>query len=149
MEKRARPPCDRPSTKIALMIEDDPSLCKLLAFYLKHAGYYSFVCTDPEDVLTFLRSVVIEIIILDLILPGLDGVALVREIERCKRRTAPILVISAHEQGSRRAQEINAEGFLMKPFSFAKLIQLVETLVEAHAAQRDGEQLLWLRESRR
>jgi DNA-binding response OmpR family regulator len=58
----------------------------------------------------------------------------VREIERCKRRTAPILVISAHEQGSRRAQEINAEGFLMKPFSFAKLIQLVETLVEAHKA---------------
>ena len=142
MEKRARPPCDRPSTKIALVIEDDPSLCKLLAFYLKHAGYSAFVCTDPEDVLTLLRSVVIEIIILDLILPGLDGVALVREIERCKRHTVPILVISAHEQGSRRAQEINAEGFMRKPFSFAKLIQLVETLVEAHAAQRDGEQLL-------
>lgn len=142
MEKRARPPCDRPSTKIALVIEDDPSLCKVLAFYLKHAGYYAFVCTDPEDVLTLLRSVVIEIIILDLILPGLEGVALVQEIKRCKRHTAPILVISAHEQGSRRAQEINAEGFLMKPFSFAKLIQLVETLVKAHAVQRDGEQLL-------
>lgn len=142
MEKRARPPCDRPSTKWALVIEDDPSLCKLLAFCLKHAGYYSFVCTDPEDVLTLLRSVVIEIIILDLSLPGLDGVALVWEIERCKRRSAPILVISAHEQDSRRAQEIDAEGFMRKPFSFVKLIQLVETLVEAHAAQRSGEQLL-------
>jgi two-component system, OmpR family, phosphate regulon response regulator PhoB len=139
MEKRARPPYDRPSTKMVLVIEDNPSFCKLLAFYLKQAGYYPFVSTDPEDVLTLLRSVVIEIIILDLILPGLDSVALVREIERRKRRTAPILLISAHEQGSSRAQEINAEGFLMKPFSFPKLIQLAETLVEAHAAQRRGE----------
>jgi DNA-binding response OmpR family regulator len=47
---------------MALVIEDDPSLCKLLAFYLKHAGYYPFVCTDPEDVLTLLRSVVIRLL---------------------------------------------------------------------------------------
>jgi DNA-binding response OmpR family regulator len=142
MEKRAHPPCERPSTKMALVIEDDPSICELLASYLKQAGYYPLVFTDPEDVLTLLRSVVMEIIILDLILPGLDGVALVREIERRKLRTAPILVISTHEQSSSRAQDINAEGFMSKPFSFAKLIQLVDTLVKAHAAQRRIEHLL-------
>ena len=141
MEKRAHPPCDRPSIKMALVIEDDPSICELLAIHLKQAGYYPLVFTDSQDVLTLLRSVVMEIIILDLMLPGLDGIALVREIELRKRRTAPILVISAHKQDSSRAQEINAEGFMRMPFSFAELIRLVDTLIEAHAAQRHVEQL--------
>jgi DNA-binding response OmpR family regulator len=135
-------PIDRPYTKMALMIEDDPDICELLEFYLKDAGYYPLVFTNAEDVLTILRSLVMEIIIIDLMLPGMDGVEFVREIERHKRRNAPILVISASEQGHRRAQEINAEGYMQKPLSFPKFIQLVNRLVEEHIALRRYDALL-------
>ena len=135
-------PIDRPHTKLALVIEDNPAICELLAFNLKHAGYYPLVFTNAEDALALVRSLVMEIIIIDLMLPGMDGVAFVREIERHKRRNAPILVISAHENAYRRAQEIHAEGYMQKPLAFAKLIDLVDTLVEAHAAQTRDEQ--WL-----
>jgi len=133
---------DRPYTKMALVIEDDTDTCELLAFHLKHAGYYPLVFTNAEHVLTLLRSLVMEIIILDLMLPAMNGVEFVREIERRKRRHAPLLVISAHQDGYRRAQEIHAEGYMQKPFVFAKLIELVDSLVKAHAAQQRYEQTL-------
>ena len=89
--------------------------------------------------MTLLRLLVMEIIILDLMLPAMNGVAFVREIER---RNAPLLVISAQEDGYRRAQEIHAEGYMQKPFVFAKLIELVDSLVKTHAAQQRYEQTL-------
>ena len=138
MDNKLPSPVDR-STKMALVIEDDPDISELLAFYLKQAGYYPLVFTNAEEVLTTLRSIKMEIIILDLLLPGMDAVAFVHEIERRKRRTAPILLISAHANGASRAQEIHAEGYLQKPFEFARLIQVVDKLVEAHAAQQRAE----------
>jgi len=53
-----------------------------------------------------------------------------------------VVVISAHEDAYRRAQEIHAEGYMQKPLAFAKLIELVNTLVEAYAAQQRDEQRL-------
>lgn len=135
-------PVDRPYTKMALIIEDDPDIRDLLEFYLKDAGYYPLIFTNAEDVLTILRSLVMEIIIIDLMLPCIDGVEFVREIERHKRRNAPILVISGSEQGQRCAQEINAEGYMQKPLSFPKLKELVNRLVEEHIAKRRYEALL-------
>ena len=133
---------DRPFTKMALVIEDNSDTCELLSFHLRHAGYYPLVFTNAEHVLTLLRSLVMEIIILDLMLPAMNGVEFVREIERRKRRHAPLLVISAHQDGYRRAQEIHAEGYMQKPFVFSKLIELVDSLVKAHAAQQRYEQTL-------
>lgn len=132
-------PIDRPYKKMALVIEDDPDILELLAFHLKRAGYYPLVFTNAEDVLTILRSLMVEIIIIDLLLPGIDGVAFVREIERRKRRTAPVLVISALEDGYQRSLEIRAEGYMHKPFSFTNLVHLVDHLVEERAAQRRYE----------
>jgi len=142
MDSSKPSPIDRPHTKLALVIEDNPAISELLAFNLKQAGYYPLVFTNAEDALTLVRSLVMEIIIIDLMLPGMDGVAFVREIERRKRRNAPIVVISAHEDAYRRAQEIHAEGYMQKPLAFAKLIELVNTLVEAYAAQQRDEQRL-------
>jgi DNA-binding response OmpR family regulator len=133
---------DRPYKKMALVIEDDPDTLDLLAFHLKRVGYYPLVFTNAEDVLTILRSLMVEIIIIDLMLPGIDGVEFVREIERRKRRNAPILVISALDNGYQRAQQIHAEGYMQKPFSFTNLMHLVDLLVEERAAQRRYEAML-------
>lgn len=133
---------DRPYTKMALVIEDDPDIRELLGFSLKDAGYYPLIFTNAEEVLVILRSLMVEIIIIDLMLPGIDGVEFVREIERRKRRNAPVLVISASSQIRERAQEINAEGYMQKPFTFKELINLVDRLVEEHVAQHRYEATL-------
>jgi DNA-binding response OmpR family regulator len=133
---------DRPATKMALVIEDDPELSELLALHLKQAGYSPLVFANAEDVLTLLRTFRMKIILIDLLLPGMDAVAFVQELERRKRRTAPILMISGDADGYSRAQQVHAEGYLQKPFPFTKLIQVVNALVWAHAAQQRYEEQL-------
>jgi DNA-binding response OmpR family regulator len=135
-------PADRPEIKMALVIEDDPELSELLAFHLKQASYTPLIFSNAEDVLLLLRTFQMKIILIDLLLPGMDAVAFVREIEQRKRRTAPILMISGDADGASRAQEVHAEGYLQKPFSFTKLIQVVNMLVWAYAAQQRYEEQL-------
>ncbi len=134
MEKVTPLSDNRSYIKMALVIEDNADMRLLLEYYLKNAGYYPLLFTNAEEVLTILRSLMMEIVIIDLMLPGMNGVEFVREIERRKRRNAPILVISAMEKGRLQAQEINAEGYLQKPFSLETFIHQVNTLVEEHAA---------------
>ncbi len=142
MEKVTPLSDNRSYIKMALVIEDNADMRRLLEFYLKDAGFYPLLYTNAEEVLTILRSLMMEIVIIDLMLPGMNGVEFVREIEQRKRRNAPILVISALEQGRLHAQAINAEGYLQKPFSLEAFVHLVNKLVEEHAALQHYEALL-------
>ena len=66
-------PSDRPDTKLALVIEDDPTIREGLAFHLQRTGYSPLTFSNAEVVLRLLDALRVDIMIVDLILPGLVG----------------------------------------------------------------------------
>lgn len=153
MEEQQKPPLPY---RLALIVEDDEMIRDLLAVALRMEGYYPVLCTNaeqalasleieqvagvsyiaPGEVLSLMRSLVVEVMIIDIMLPGMDGVAFVRNLEEHNRRTAPIMVISGHAKAEEKAQSIKAESFLLKPFKIGHFVNEVERIVKDAEKQR-------------
>lgn len=103
-----------------LIIEDDPDVADVLEFALSRAGYTVFIVDDGRAGLAAARSMRPDLILCDLMLPGLDGLRLARALrEGDAPVTTPLIFITAaaaYAFGSRRPTEFGACGVLEKPF---------------------------------
>lgn len=106
-----------------LLIDDDILGGKLLAFLLADAGYALTAITDPRSVNAFLRDHFVDLILLDVMLPYLDGYAVAAEIRRAYPET-PIVFLSGRTGVSDKvaAYEHGADDFVSKPFEPNELI---------------------------
>ncbi len=114
------------------MVEDDLELVELLRFNLTNAGFSVTAATDGAEALKKARSLLPDLILLDLMLPELDGFA-VCEILRREASTAsvPIIILTAMStQFARLAGlESGANDYITKPFSPKYLLRRIETLL--------------------
>jgi DNA-binding response OmpR family regulator len=118
-----------------LVVEDEPAIRDLLQLALEQEGYPVALATDGYEALTQLERERPELILLDLMLPHMDGVTFVAELERSGRRAGvPILVLSAASHASSTAAEIRAEGYLPKPFDLVELLDQVRALTRPPVA---------------
>jgi DNA-binding response OmpR family regulator len=119
--------------KKILVVDDNSELVDLLCFNLKKAGFSTGTAANGVDALKKARSVVPDLILLDLMLPELDGFA-VCEILRHDPATAsiPIIMLTAmNSELSRLAGlEAGANEYISKPFSARQLIMRIETLLQ-------------------
>lgn len=121
-----------PHGKTILVVDDDESVLSFLSFSLKGEGFNIIEATNAECALTLLRAKVPDLILLDIMLPKMDGFAmckLVRQNERLK--TVPILFITAYADPSslKNTQEAGAQGLIEKPIMFGELlVQILEAL---------------------
>jgi DNA-binding response OmpR family regulator len=124
--------------KKILVVEDDPDLVELLSFNLRASGFAVGTAMDGVDALKKARSTIPDLILLDLMLPELDGLA-VCEILRREPATAgiPIVIVTAlSSQFTRLAgMEAGANDFITKPFRLKQLISRVQELVSRPALQ--------------
>ncbi len=124
--------------KRILVVEDDADMVELLRFSLKGAGFRVGTATDGIEALKKARSLLPDLVLLDLMLPELDGFA-VCEILRRDPATAsiPIIIVTAlTSQLSRLAGlEAGADAYVIKPFSVKSLIGQVKETVGRHAKQ--------------
>jgi len=123
--------------KRILVVEDDLDLSKMLTRILEHEGYSVTTCTDGEAALRHLESHPVDLLITDLMMPGMEGEELLLELKR--RRDAPpvpVILISASAVRAQVAERLNVEASLSKPFDTEELVQLVASFVEPASEQR-------------
>jgi two-component system, OmpR family, response regulator len=113
-----------------LLIEDDPKIARFVRTGLHEAGYIVDHAANGEDGLHFFVTETYDAAIVDLMLPGIDGLSLIRDI-RSQGITTPILILSARRKVNERVEglTIGADDYLTKPFAFTELLARVQAIV--------------------
>jgi len=112
-----------------LLVEDDPRVADVVGRGLRQLGFLVDVAHDGRSGLDRVMEAEPEIVILDLMLPGMDGGQVLRELRR-KGLAVPVLVLSARDGVGDRVQVLNggADDFLVKPFNFDELVARIRAL---------------------
>jgi two-component system alkaline phosphatase synthesis response regulator PhoP len=122
-----------------LIVEDDPDIAELVARYLDKAGFTTEQAGSGRDALQAVSARPPDLIVLDLMLPHVDGIEVCRTI-RANEKTAalPIIMLTARADESERivGLELGADDYLAKPFSPGELVARVRALLRR--AQRSG-----------
>lgn len=116
-------------TPMILIVEDEPKLAGLLRDYLRPAGFKTFWIADGMAVVPWVREHAPALILLDLMLPGRDGVEICREIRLWL--SVPIIMITARIEESDRLQglESGADDYICKPFSPREVVARVKAVL--------------------
>jgi DNA-binding response OmpR family regulator len=125
--------------KHILVVEDDESITLGLRMNLEAEGYCVSVATDGEDGLHVARDVGADLIILDVMLPKMNGFEVVRRL-RSEGRTVPVIMLSARgaEMDKVMGLELGAEDYITKPFGLAELLARVKAVLRRDGIARPG-----------
>lgn len=126
---------DTPRARV-LVVDDEPDLVRILEFALRAAGYQVEVAGDGQEGLKKARDTRPDIILLDLMLPKLDGYKVCRMLKFDERyRHIPIVILSARTQEGDQslALEMGANLFVTKPYEFEEILGHIETLLKSAA----------------
>ncbi|HWD93390.1 MAG TPA: response regulator [Verrucomicrobiae bacterium] len=122
--------------KKILVVDDDPELVELVSFNLKQAGYAVGTAFNGVEALKKARSLDPDLIVLDIMMPELDGLAVCEILRRDNRPTPiPIMILTAlsSELGRMAGMGSGASDFLTKPFSPRLLVARIEELLRKAA----------------
>src|SRR5438309_6791410 len=126
------------STKTILVVEDEMKIARLVRDYLEHSGFEVIVASDGESALSSARGSKPDLVVLDLGLPGRDGLDVTRELRRSSG--VPIVMLTARGDESDRivGLELGADDYVVKPFSPKELVARVRAVLRRTQAARDG-----------
>ena len=126
-----------------IVIEDDAKIASFVARGLKQAGYAVDHASDGEAGLALAELTDYDAAIVDVMLPKLDGISLVRRL-RLARRLIPILFLSAKSSVDDRVRGLQSGGddYLTKPFAFSELIARVQALIRRATSSPEATKLV-------
>ena len=119
---------------IVLVVERDPHVRELEAFFLNEAGYAVEFTEDGPAALARARELKPELVITEVLVPKLDGLALCRELKSDPATSGIMVLIFSILAATTRAREAGADAFLMKPLAERRLVETVRELIARHAA---------------
>jgi len=126
-----------------LIVEDEPKLGQLLIDYLRASGYAPTLIAHGDHVLSYVRQTPPDLILLDLMLPGTDGLTLCREI--CRFSDIPVIMVTAKIEEIDRllGLELGADDYICKPYSPREVVARVKTVLRRYKRTQsilaDGE----------
>jgi phosphate regulon transcriptional regulator PhoB len=128
--------------KTILVVEDEYDLAKLLKYNLEKEGFRVNSTSDGSLVLAEIRRNEPSLVILDLMLPGLDGLEICRQLRRIEKYSAlPILMLTARSEEADRVVglELGADDYVTKPFSMRELVARVRALLRRHESSNTNQ----------
>ncbi|HET8631457.1 MAG TPA: response regulator transcription factor [Thermomicrobiales bacterium] len=132
-----------------LIVDDEPQLLRFLRATLAGHGYAVATVADGEAALAELRGRLPDLVLLDLGLPGMDGLEVCRRLreapERAEWATLPVVVLSARDQEGDKvaALDLGADDYLTKPFGVGELLARIRVALR-HAARREGRERVFV-----
>lgn len=121
-----------------LVVEDEPKLAGLLADYLRAAGFTARVLSDGNEVLPAVRADPPALLLLDLMLPGRDGLDICRELRTFSQ--LPVIMVTARIEEIDRllGLELGADDYICKPFSPREVVARVRAVLRRQSAVHGG-----------
>ena len=119
-----------------LVVEDESSIASFVALYLKNAGYGVRTAATGGDALTQAESERPDLIVLDLMLPDIDGIEVCRRIR--KNSDVPILMLTARDEDVDKiiGLEVGADDYLTKPFNPRELVARIRSILRRSTPER-------------
>ena len=121
------------------MVDDDPQTLRCVRDVLSKAGYWPIVTADPEEVPRLMEDEEPRLVLLDLMLPGTDGIIVMKSIHDVA--DVPIIFLSAYGQDQviARAFEMGAADYVVKPFSPTELVARIHAAPRRPSARRSAQ----------
>ena len=122
--------------QVVLIVEDEPSIASFVSLYLKNAGYAVKSVATGSDALAQVESEEPALVVLDLMLPDLDGIEVCRRIRQ--RRDIPILMLTARDDDVDKiiGLEVGADDYMTKPFNPRELVARVKSILRRSTPAR-------------
>ncbi|MDD3239122.1 MAG: response regulator transcription factor [Lachnospira sp.] len=128
--------------KDILLVEDNQELSALIATFLKKDGYSVQICESGEAAIQFLENESVKLLLLDIMLPGMDGFAVCSEVR--KRQAVPIVIMSAMtDKGNQlKGYEIGADDYLEKPVDIDLLRMKIRAMMHRNYENAEANKMI-------
>ena len=125
-----------------MIVDDDTNICELLRLYIEKEGFETVIANDGETALKLFETEAPDLVLLDIMLPGLDGWQVCREIRTNSR--IPIIMLTARgdERDELQGFGLGVDEYVAKPFSPKILVARVEAILRRSGQDDKEEQLL-------
>ena len=122
-----------------LIVEDEPSIAEVVSLYLRRAGYQVQCVRDGQAALDSMAARLPDLLVLDLMLPNVDGFAITRWLR--DRSDMPIIMLTARREEADRIAglEMGADDYVVKPFSPQELVSRVRAVLRRTQGSQDGD----------
>jgi CheY-like chemotaxis protein len=118
-----------PVSRPILVVDDDRAIADIIASFLREEGYSVVVAHNGKEALEHAKVALVDLILLDMKMPVMDGWAFAAAYRNEAGWHAPIVVMTAAHDTRQRANEIAADGFIAKPFDLDDLLALVRRYI--------------------
>lgn len=114
-----------------LIVDDDREIRDLVADYLQKNGLRTTVVADGKQMRAFLLTTPVDLILLDIMMPGDDGLTLCRELRVGKHRSTPVMLLTARSEETDRiiGLEMGADDYIVKPFAARELLARIKAVL--------------------
>ena len=131
--------------KKVLVVDDEPDIAELVSYNLKKEGYSVSTSADGEEALDMIRKGNFDFVVLDLMLPGIQGIEICRILRsEPKTRNLPVLMLTAKGDEVDRVLglEMGADDYMSKPFSPRELIARIRAVLRRTGARRAEDRII-------
>ncbi len=127
---------------VVLVVDDDPALAEMLQIILRQEGYDTAYCSRGDQALAAFHSVQPELVLLDVMLPGMDGIEICRQIRAVSG--VPIIMLTARSDTDDvvKGLEQGADDYVAKPFKVKELVARMKARLRSGVADESDEQTL-------
>ena len=125
-----------------LIVDDDVNICELLRLYLEKEGFETHVVTDGLQAVGAFETIQPDIILLDIMLPGMDGWQICREIRQSS--DTPIIMLTAKGETFDKVLglELGADDYITKPFETKEVVARIKAVLRRTATQTPAEDII-------
>ena len=114
-----------------LVVDDEPTIAEVVSRYLERAGYETHIAADGNGAIDAAAAHRPDLVVLDLMLPGIDGLEVMRRLREHDRARPPVILLTAKGEESDRVigLRLGADDYVVKPFSPAELVARVDAVL--------------------